>query len=322
MPRFGDYDELVVLEDTDLIVIKEVSSGTSKSVALLTLKEYAAGPASDLEMNLTETVATTLLTMLSETITDPWDLDDVNPWVSDYVDPSVLLLTSGTSDADASSYSTASITPKEYSVLVVGAVSSHATLDAPAITVSGLSGVTWAEETSVLHGAASSPHPFRLSVWTGICGATPGSGTVTIAATNSTSMKHAVLECIATDLTDPVVQNATAGSGSAAAVTGSVALSSSPADVLHSRSLGFFHHAANEATTPAVTVTGATTTTGVELVDNTSTAPVGGFEVQIRSRPMEASGTLASAAGMRSFAATWSTSSRWGSIAIELRDEI
>ncbi len=285
------------------------------------VRQGGADTLHDLEMDLDDTAVATLLTMLTDDALDTLDLATANPIVGDHVDPSVLLLTSGTSDTDASSYATASIVAKPYSVLLVAAVSSHATT-APAITVSGLSGVTWTQVTEVQHGAASAPHPYRLAVWKGICGATPGTATLTISATSSTSMKHAVLECLATDLTTPVAQNAAAGSGSATATTGAVALASTVDNAIHSRAIGFFHHVAAEATTPAVTVTGQTITTGVEIVDVTSAAPVGGLEVQVRIRPLGQHGTQATAVGMRSFAATWTTSSRWGAIAVEVKDDI
>lgn len=250
-----------------------------------------------LKYNMTDVASTALYSYADLSGADTIDLGP-HTTVTDVVYREIVsqLMTSGSSDADASSYSTASISPGSDSFLLVFAVSTHATLDAPAITVSGLTNTTWTEVTNVLFGAAGTPLPGRLSCWQGVVAGAAGSGVLTIAATNSTSCKWTVQKIDGHDPSGTVVQSPTVSG--AAGTTGTVTLSAAGAD--RNRPISAFSHIANEATTPR--------TNWTEYGDVTTTAPVGALESQFRDAAFETTAT-----------ATWTTSSRYGAIALEIK---
>ena len=109
------------------------------------------------------------------------------------------LLTSGTSTTDGSSFTTASVTPAANSLLLVFVV--NAVTGGADATVSGFS-ATW---TRRVNQAASSST--KLSVHSAQLGATPGSGTLTIAAAPATgSIVWHVVQVTGHNTAAPVVQ--------------------------------------------------------------------------------------------------------------------
>lgn len=203
------------------------------------------------------------------------------------------LLTSANSSTDANTYTTASISPAANSLLLVFVWSSHATT-APDNVVTGLS-LTWTQRAVTTNSTASR----KLTCITAQCGASPGSGALTITSTASIGDAWAVIQITGHDTTTPVVQAPTSPTNTTSALTGSITLAA--AGNANNRPFAAFGHRAQTATTPR--------TNWTELSDDLSdaSAPIAGFETQWRSDAFE---TTASA--------TWTTSSQWSGIAVEI----
>lgn len=168
------------------------------------------------------------------------------------VDPTHI--TSSYSNTDATSYTTASISPTANRWLVIDTVSRRNPQHAAAPTISGLSGgtsLTWILELSLNDGTSDAASPGRVSrhyAWTG---ASPGTGTIGISWGAETSIGTAwiVYELGATtDTSDPFVQSASHKEDTATATSGTVTLAAFGS--ANNRPLICSYHDINEASTP------------------------------------------------------------------------
>ena len=215
------------------------------------------------------------------------------------------VLTSAYDASDASSYATASVSPAADSLLLVLSFSSHGTLVPPAVSLSGLS-LTWNEgSTDAAYGASTPVRRLHYS-WAAV-GGSPGSGALTLTLTGNTpatACGWTVIEITGADNTAPIVQAvkspATDG-GDSAATSGSITLAS--AGHADNRPFAIFGVRANEAHTPRANWT--------ELSDTPGASPSTGLSTQWRSDAFE---TTASA--------SWSSSARWGGIALEVKASV
>jgi hypothetical protein len=218
------------------------------------------------------------------------------------------LLTSSYDNVDRTSYTTASISPAANSLLLLFVVDSIAAGTSPRAVPTGLS-LTWQSRGHQVFGA--SPATRRAGVWTAQCGASPGSGTITLtetdlgSGTTSTGTSWTVIEITGHHVSQPIRQVQYPRTGTFPTISGWSDASSTlpllPAADSNSRPLAFFTHQQNEATTFR--------TNWTELSDVSSTDPVMGFEAQWRSGAFE---TTASA--------TWASSSRHFGFALEIAD--
>lgn len=115
---------------------------------------------------------------------------------------SVTNLTSGQDITDQASYSTAVISPAADSLLIVAA---HNQTPATLPTVSGLS-LTWTERATIVYSTTC-----RLTYFTAVTGASPGSGALTIAhgGTSQANCQWTVDQATGIDTATPVVQTVT-----------------------------------------------------------------------------------------------------------------
>lgn len=142
------------------------------------------------------------------------------------------LLTVGTSQSSVSSVTTASITPTADSLLLVlqctGNISTTTfpTFSTPTTTLSGLG--TW----NVISLTGSGTRYWRVGLWYVQCGATPGTGTITLRTTSSYG-RHAwmVAGVVGHDTASPLRQNNT---GTGTSTTLSITLGTTPlTDSMH-----------------------------------------------------------------------------------------
>jgi len=210
------------------------------------------------------------------------------------------VLTSDLDATDASSYTTASISPAPNRVLLVFTQSVMATaVLAPTVTVSGL-GLTWTQRADRLYASADNvgAEPNRLNLFTAPTGASPGSGALTLTMSSLASgAGWVVIELDRADNGSPVVQAPTAWS-SAAETSGSVTLAGAGAS--GNRAFACFGHREWEPSTERANWT--------ELTDRKQTNPSTNMQTQWRPDAFE---TTASA--------TWATARVWGGIAVEIR---
>jgi hypothetical protein len=211
------------------------------------------------------------------------------------------LLTSNVDDTDTTSYATASVSPAADSLVLLFVSTAHGTLVSPGVTPTSAHG-TWVPLGDRTWGGA--PGVRRCGAWYLQCGASPGSGAITLTMTDegggTTSIQGgwAVIQVTGHDTSDPVRQ-AAFPPGTAAATSHTLTLSD-PIDS-NSRPFSFFAHRANEATTFR--------TNWSELSDNASSSPAVGIESQWRSDAFE---TTASA--------TWTTGATAFGIALEVAE--
>lgn len=211
----------------------------------------------------------------------------------------VSALTSSYNNANAAGYATASISPAAGSLLVLYVGSSITGGTAPGTTPTGLS-LTWTLQDQIAFSGTGSAER-RLAVFTAPCGASPGSGAVTLTHTDlgsgatSEGTAWAVLQVTGHNVAAPVVQHPkTSG---VAATSGSLTLAAA-ASSLNRPVVGWWHRA-NEGKTPR--------TNWGELTDNFGGTPSVGLETQWRGDAFE---TTASA--------TWVSSQPWAAIALEI----
>jgi hypothetical protein len=217
------------------------------------------------------------------------------------------LLTSSYDNVDRTSYTTASISPAANSLLLLFVDDGIAANYAPLAVPTGLS-LTW--ELIGTRAWHISPATRRSSAWIAQCGASPGSGAITLtetdmgSGTTSSGTAWAVIEITGHHATQPVRQvqhpgttfmNQSGPAGTSYTIDMLDAVDGS------SRAFSYFAHAANEATTFR--------TNWSELSDDTSTAPAMGFESQWRSDEFEATAS-----------ASWATSVRYMGFAIEIAE--
>jgi hypothetical protein len=217
------------------------------------------------------------------------------------------LLTSSYDNVDRTSYTTASISPAANSLLLLFVDDSITADYAPLSVPTGLS-LTWKSIGTRAWSVA--PATRRSSAWIAQCGASPGSGTITLtendmgSGTTSTGTAWAVIEIIGHHATQPVRQvqhpGTTFTNQSGPSATSHTIDMLAAADS-NSRAFAYFTHAANEATTFR--------TNWTELSDNAGTVPNMGFESQWRSDAFEATAS-----------ASWTTSIRYMGFAVEIAE--
>jgi hypothetical protein len=217
------------------------------------------------------------------------------------------LLTSSYDNVDRTSYTTASISPAANSLLLLFVTDSIAAGTAPEAVPTGLS-LTWERLGTRAWGAT--PASQRSGAWIAQCGASPGSGTVTLtendrgSGTTSVGTAWAIIQITGHHVTQPVRQVQYPGTTSTnqSGLSGtSHTLAMLDAADGSSRAFAYFAHAANEATTFR--------TNWSELSDDAGSAVILGSESQWRSDEFE---TTASA--------SWSTSVRYMGFAVEIAE--
>jgi len=201
------------------------------------------------------------------------------------------------SGADATSYATASWTPPTSGLILAfvhGARAGTATPDTP--TMSG-NGVTWTQigTTLSINGGVRGLSLFAANA----SGSSTGATTIDFGANTQlgciVSFLHADGVDLASGVAAAIVQNV---SNSGTATSGSVTLAA--AAHADNRPVAGFYHNTNETKTPR--------TNWTEADDLTGAGHARALETQFRSDAFE---TTASA--------TWTTSSAWGGIAVELK---
>jgi hypothetical protein len=218
------------------------------------------------------------------------------------------LLTSSYDNVDRTSYTTASISPAANSLLLLFVGDNSNGVIAPEGVPTGLS-LTWERLATTAWG--NNPGTSRTGAWIAQCGATPGSGTITLtendrgSGTTSRGTAWSVIQITGHHVAQPVRQVQYPEVGTIAFLSGDLATSCSlamlPATDANSRGFSCFAHAANEATTFR--------TNWSELSDVSGATNSFAFETQWRSDAFE---TTASA--------SWTTSSRFNGIAIEIAE--
>jgi hypothetical protein len=219
------------------------------------------------------------------------------------------LLTSSYDNVDRTSYTTASISPAANSLLLLFVTDSIAVSStAPESVPTGLS-LTWERIGTRAWGAT--PASQRSGAWIAQCGASPGSGTVTLtendrgSGTTSVGTAWAIIQITGHHVAQPVRQVQYPG-------TGTTTNQSGPSGTSHtitmldaadgsSRAFSYFAHAANEATTFR--------TNWSELSDDAGGTVNLGSESQWRSDEFEATAS-----------ASWSTSVRYMGFAVEIAE--
>ena len=203
------------------------------------------------------------------------------------------LVTSG-NNADQNSYTTASITPPANQLILAWIENSDATgTGVDTVSLSG-NGLTWVNIGTVVRGIR------RLTLFRAM-GASPTAGAVTISAgadTNGCAWSIVAFDGVETSGTngsDAVVQALTNNGG--AATSGSVTLAAFAS--VNNATAGGFIHVANEGSTPG---TGFT-----EIGDTQLSTPVVGLATEYR------------ADNDTSVDMSWTTSSAWAGIAVEIK---
>jgi hypothetical protein len=218
------------------------------------------------------------------------------------------LLTSSYDNVDRTSYTTASISPAANSLLLLFVTDSFSLAStAPEAVPTGLS-LTWQRIGSRAWGAT--PASQRSGAWIAQCGASPGSGTITLtendmgSGTTSIGTAWAIIEITGHHVTQPVRQvqypGTTTTNQSGPAATSHTITMLDAADG-SSRAFAYFAHAANEATTFRANWS--------ELSDDAGSAVTLGSESQWRSDEFEATAS-----------ASWATSVRYMGFAIEIAE--
>jgi hypothetical protein len=217
------------------------------------------------------------------------------------------LLTAAYDNVDRTSYTTASISPAANSLLLVFVTDSIGVGTAPQAVPTGLS-LTWQQ----LGNRVWSPFPGvrRSAACIAQCGASPGSGTITLtetdqgSGTTSTGTAWVVIEITGHHVLYPVRQvqfpGTTTVNQSGPTATSHTIDMLSPVDA-NSRAFSYFAVANDEPITPRASWT--------ELSDIDDSAPNMGFEAQWRSDAFE---TTASA--------TWTNAIRYIGFAIEIAE--
>lgn len=202
-------------------------------------------------------------------------------------------LTSAYDPTDATSYTTASVSPAANSLLVVFWATRENTA-APSITVSG-GGLTWTEtEPEQVDGISA------IGSWRAQCGASPGSFTIGLSCDGGITAIGAawsVLQVAGHDSASPIVQSPIAGTGSTgttATVTFAALAGSSNAQLLHAI------HRSNEAQSAEAGWTAGTARNG--------TGPNFSSLATWRIASADLSATQ-----------TWSTSARWQAQGLEIQ---
>jgi hypothetical protein len=201
------------------------------------------------------------------------------------------LLTSAYNNADATSYTTASVSPVANSLMLLFVVDSHGTLLSPRSVPTSSHG-TWVPWGDGSWGNA--PGLRRSAVWTLQCGASPGSGAITLTEeargtgnATASGAGWAVIQVTGHHVVNPVRQAAVDPGTQGVTTSHSVTLSD-PVDA-NSRAFAFFVILANDVLTPR--------TNWTELSDVAGASPVMGMQSQWRSDAFEttASATFSSA---------------------------
>jgi hypothetical protein len=204
-----------------------------------------------------------------------------------------LLTNKSDPDVDATSFTTVSLSPAANSLLLVCASSAIAAGTCP--TVSNVTSVfsvatAWAQSKEQTY---SSLTVRRIAVWRAVTGASPGSGTLTVTwSASSTSSYVAVVQIANVDLGTPIVQ-AVSASGSDANPVVSLGAGSGSAN----RPFSFVSSRGGGAVTPRASWT--------ELHDLSHASPTAANQVQWRSDAFEGTADVTATAG------------DWGIIGIE-----
>lgn len=203
------------------------------------------------------------------------------------------VLTSDISPTNLSSYDTVSISPAANSLLLVFSASSISSGTSPTITVSGL-GLTWTSQVD--YGFDPATPVRRIAAATAQCGASPGSGVLTLTMSDiATHAAWVVVEITGHDTTTPVVQSVTdtVGSGTSLGLT-----LASPADAAN-RAFAWWGLRVAEP------ING--TASWTELTTGTTTGPAMSHESEWRSDAFDTAPAV-----------TWTTSGRCGGLALEI----
>jgi hypothetical protein len=217
------------------------------------------------------------------------------------------LLTSSYDNVDRTSYTTASISPAADSLLLLFVTDSIAVGTAPRSVPTGLS-LTW--QSIGYRFWNTTPGTRITSTFIAQCGASPGSGTITLtendmgSGTTSTGTSWVVIQITGHHVTQPVRQHQYPNytfTTLASTVGTSHTIPMLDAADSSSRAFSYFTHIATEATTFR--------TNWTELSDDSGTSPNMAFESQWRADEFE---TTASA--------TWATGVRYHGIALEIAE--
>jgi hypothetical protein len=217
------------------------------------------------------------------------------------------LLTSSYDNVDRTSYTTASISPAADSLLLLFVTDSIAAGSAPRSVPTGLS-LTW--QSLGYRFWNTTPATRITSTFIAQCGASPGSGAITLtendmgSGTTSTGTSWTVIQITGHHVTQPVRQHqypqytfTTLASTIGTSHTIPLLDAADPS----SRVFSYFTHAANEATTFR--------TSWTELSDDAGSTPNMAHESQWRADEFE---TTASA--------SWATGSRYHGVALEIAE--
>lgn len=205
-------------------------------------------------------------------------------------------LTAFWSDTDATSYVSASISPAANSLLLMPWTSRHGTT-APGLTPTNTFGGTWVEPLAEQVDGISAIGFHYI-----ICGASPGSGTVTLSVDGGVTAIGAgcnIIQVTGYDTVTPIL-NQTKGPTGTTGLTASV--TSQPAMSGPTTNAQFFycHHRASEAVSAEAGWTAGTSTTGA--------APNMGMGVEWKIASEDTTATM-----------TWTTSVRWQSLYMEIK---
>lgn len=209
----------------------------------------------------------------------------------------VNALTSGSDTVDRTTYTTASVTPTANALVLVAAYSRRN----PGVDVSSISGngLTWVKIASVTSTALT----FRyISLWRAM-GASPSAGTIGITwAGQCNNSAWSVFEITGTDTSGTdgsgaIVQSGTSPDPSTG-TSGTITLSAFGST--NNMGVGFFHHNADEATTPG---SGFTEIHDIQISENTAGMNT---EYKVNDNTVDAS---------------WTTSIDWLGIAIEVKQD-
>jgi hypothetical protein len=194
------------------------------------------------------------------------------------------LLTSAYNNANQTSYTTASVSPAANSLLLLFTVDTIAAGTPPQAVPTGLS-LTWEElgTRALMAGAAGEK---RVSAWIAQCGASPGSGALTLtesdegSGTTSTGTAWSVIEVTGHHVAYPVRQVAFPPAAEVGLLTSfTLTLPAAAADA-NSRAFAWFNINGNTTITPRASWT--------ELSDVAGTTPSMTSEAQWRSDAFEA----------------------------------
>lgn len=206
-------------------------------------------------------------------------------------------LTSAYSNADATTYTTASISPAASSLLLFLYSARHATT-APGITPPSAYGGTWTE----LGGGEQVDGLTNVGAWLLQCSASPGTAGMTVsvdAAATAIGLSHAILQVTGHDTSTPTTNFVYGPTGTGTAGTSGLVTLAALSDA-NNAEVAYFVHRANEAQSAEAGWTAGTSRAG--------TSPNHGSLASWRIASADLSVTQ-----------TWTTSARYQALAFEVK---